>query len=166
MKWATCNVGANSSEEYGDYYAWGETETKDEYTKDNSMTCGMVIKDISGDLRYDVARRKWGGRWRIPTEEEMEELIEKCTWEWTEHNGTKGYKVTGSNGKSIFLPATGYRLGSSLLRAGGYGYYLSSTSDESYSDYAYGLHFYFYSGSQDVDWIDRNLGLSVRPVSE
>ena len=164
LKWATCNVGANSSEEYGDYYAWGETETKDEYTEDNSMTRGMVIKDISGDLRYDVARRKWGGRWRIPTEEEMEELIEKCTWEWTEHNGTKGYKVTGSNGKSIFLPATGYRLGSSLYKAGEYGFYWSSTPYEGDSNLAYSLG--FGGGVQNVCWLNRIGGLSVRPVSE
>lgn len=104
LKWATCNVGANSPEEYGDYYAWGETETKDEYTEENSYTYGVKMNDISGDPKYDVARKKWGGKWRMPTYDEMEELIVKCSWEWIEQNGTNGYKVTGPNGNHIFIP--------------------------------------------------------------
>ncbi|MBO7283756.1 MAG: PEGA domain-containing protein, partial [Bacteroidales bacterium] len=98
LKWATCNVGASSPEEYGDYYAWGEIETKSEYTKDNSKTRGKSMSDISGNTMYDVACAKWGGSWRLPTKKELEELESKCKWEWTTINGKKGYKVTGPHG--------------------------------------------------------------------
>ena len=164
LKWATCNVGASSPEEYGDYYAWGEIETKSEYTKDNSKTRGKSMSDISGNTMYDVACAKWGGSWRLPTKKELEELESKCKWEWTTINGKKGYKVTGPNGNSIFLPAVGYRAGSSLHSAGELGYYWSSTPYESDDNYAYYL--YFSSSDHDVNWFTRNFGRSVRPVSE
>ena len=162
LKWATCNVGANSPEEYGDYYAWGET--KDEYTEENSYTYGVKMNDISGNPKYDVARKKWGGKWRMPTYDEMEELIEKCSWEWIEQNGTNSYKVTGPNGNSIFLPAAGIRYGSSLHDAGSVGYYWSSTPREDFDYGAYYLAFlsYFHSMGYGV----RYDGLSVRPVLE
>ena len=164
LKWATCNVGASSPEEYGNYYAWGETETKAEYTEENSLTDGKQMSDISGNAQYDVATTNWGGSWRMPTREQMEELVEHCEWEWTQVNGVNGYKFTGPNGNSIFLPAAGYRNGSSLKYAGEIGYYWSSTPDESDS---YGAYFLtFRSGYQDVSWFIRDLGLSVRPVIE
>ena len=162
VKWATCNVGASKPEDYGNYYAWGETNTKSSYTKENSKTCGKQMNDIKGNPQYDAARANWGGTWRLPTEAELEELKNKCTWKWTTQNGVKGYKVTGPNGKSIFLPAAGYRSGSSLYNAGEYGYYWSSSPDESGS--ARGL--YFDSGYQIVGWLSRFNGRSVRPVSE
>ena len=164
VKWATSNVGAESPEDYGNYYAWGETSTKSEYTKDNSKTYGKQMNDIGGRSQYDAARANWGGTWRLPTKAEMEELENRCTWKWTTQNGVKGYKVTGPNGNSIFLPAAGYRSGSSLYTAGEYGRYWSSTPDESDSDIACILH--FYSIDQDVAWDNRYRGLSVRPVSE
>ena len=164
LKWATCNVGANSPEKYGDYYAWGEVETKSMYTENNSKTRGKSMSDISGNSTYDVARAKWGGSWRLPTKKELEELESKCKWEWVTINGKKGYKVTGPNGNSIFLPAAGYRNGSSLYRAGDNGYYWSSTPKKSYDDHAYGL--FFYSSGQGVHWYVRYEGYSVRPVSE
>ena len=164
LKWATCNVGASLPEEYGDYYAWGEIETKSEYIEDNSKTHGKSMSDISGNAMYDVARSKWGGSWRLPTEKELEELKNNCKWEWTTQNGKKGCKVTGPNGNSIFLPAAGFRGGSSLYLAGEYGYCWSSPPHESIDDYAYTL--YFYSSSHGVDSGNRSNGLSVRPVSE
>ena len=164
LKWATCNVGADSPEEYGGYYAWGEIETKNEYTVDNSRTYGKSMSDISGNSTNDVARAKWGGSWRLPTEKELEELKNNCKWEWTTQNGKKGYKVTGPNGNSIFLPAAGYRLVSSLNFAGEDGYYWSSTPYESNDHYAYGLG--FNSSYRSVDWSIRYYGRSVRPVSE
>ena len=164
LKWATCNVGASSAEEYGDYYAWGEIETKSEYTKDNSKTDGKSIGDISGNATYDVASSKWGGSWRLPTKKELEELESKCKGEWVTINGKKGYKVTGPNGNSIFLPATGCRYRSSLYDAGEYGRYWSSTPDESNVYDAYDL--FFISSFHDVRWSRRNHGRSVRPVSE
>ena len=175
LKWATCNVGATSAEDYGDYFAWGETTTKSTYTVDNSLTYGLSESQLqsqgyidgSGNLTpsHDAATANWGGSWRMPTETELEELDNRCTWTWTTQNGVKGYKVTGPNGNSIFLPAAGDRSGSSLYSAGGHGYYWSSTPHVNYYyDDAYDLN--FHSGGQNVGWNFRSRGLSVRPVSE
>ena len=164
LKWATCNIGASSAEEYGDYYAWGEIETKSEYTQNNYKTYGESMSNVSGNPTYDVARSKWGGSWRLPTKKELEELESNCKWEWTTQNGKKGYKVTGSNGNSIFLPAAGYRDGSSLGNAGEDGFYWSSTPAESYGYSAYCLD--FQSSGHSVHWYGRSYGQSVRPVSE
>ncbi len=164
LKWATCNVGANKPEDYGNYYAWGETKTKYDYSSSNSVTYGKNYSDIGGKSQYDAARANWGGSWRLPTKKELEELENKCTWKWTTQNGVKGYKVTGPNGNSIFLPAAGYRYGSSLFSAGEDGYYWSSTPDGSDSNGAYYL--YFDSSYQGVDWYRRYSGRSVRPVAE
>ncbi|MCD8290093.1 MAG: protein kinase, partial [Prevotella sp.] len=164
VKWATCNVGASSPTGYGYYYAWGETSPKSEYTSDNSKTYGQSMGDIAGKSSYDAARAKWGGSWRLPTASEIDELIKKCKWTWMTQGGVNGYKVTGPNGNSIFLPAAGYRVGSSLNYQGSYGYYWSSTPYESYTFYAYLLD--FDSGSFYRNWINRYDGRSVRPVSE
>lgn len=165
LKWATCNVGATSPEEYGDYFAWGETSPKSIYTDENCKTCGKKIGDISGNAAYDAATANWGGSWRMPTRAEMQELINDCTWEWTTVNGVKGYKVTSKiNGNSIFFPAAGFRRGSSLSGAGYYGYYWSSTSSESDTRFAYYLG--FYSGNSSLYWYYRSDGRSVRPVSQ
>ena len=164
VKWATCNVGASSPSDYGNYYAWGETRTKSEYTVDNSFTYGINIGDISGDSRYDVARANWGGTWRLPTQAEMQELIDKCTWTWTSQGGYNGYRVTGPNGSSIFLPAACYRFGSSLYSAGDFGYYWSSSPNGSGARRACRLG--FYSSDHYLGWGNRGGGRSVRPVSD
>ncbi len=174
LKWATCNVGANNPEDYGNYYAWGETTTKAEYTSGNSLTYGLSISElqsqgiIDGDHNltpsHDAATANWGGTWRLPTKAEMEELKNNCTWEWTVQGGKNGYKVTGPNGNNIFLPAAGDRYGSSLGYAGEYGYCWSSTPYEGNSNYACSL--FFYSSNQFVNWYYRYLGQSVRPVAE
>ena len=164
LKWATCNVGAETPEDYGDYYAWGETSTKSEYTEENSLTYGKSKSDISGNITYDVARKKWGNSWRLPTRSEFEELRKKCKWIWTTQNGVWGYKVTGPNGNSIFLPAAGHSGGSSLYIAGEYGFYWGSTPYASDTDCAYFL--YFNDGYRYTDWGRRFRGRSVRPVSE
>ena len=164
LKWATCNVGASKPEEYGDYFAWGETSPKAEYTIENSITYGEQMSDISGNAQYDAATANWGGSWRMPTEDEMRELVDHCEWKWTQVNGLYGSKVIGPNGSCIFLPAAGSRYGSSLLSAGEYGYYWSSSPRESFSDDAFRLD--FDSGGQHAYWSDRYAGRSVRPVSE
>ena len=164
VKWATCNVGATSPEDYGDYFAWGEMSHKSTYTKGNNETCGEYIDDFGGDPFLDAARARWGGSWRLPTEAEMQELIDKCTWEWITLDGKKGYKVTGPSGRSIFLPAAGYRNGSSLYDAGSESHYWSSTPIVVDADFAYCLH--FDDSTLEVEWDTRYNGNSVRPVSE
>ncbi len=164
VKWATCNVGASTPSDFGDYFAWGETKPKSEYTVKNSVTYGKNMGSIAGNPQYDAARANWGGSWRLPTWNEIKEFDDKCIGEWTTLNGHKGYKVTGPNGNSIFLPAAGYRHGTSLILAGGYGYYWSATPGEENSDGAFDLG--FSSGHFGTGWDGRRLGRSVRPVTE
>lgn len=134
VKWATCNLGAKHSEDSGDYYAWGETKPKNIYNWStykwcngtyNSLTkyCftspygteyGKQDKKETLELKDDAASVNWGGSWHIPTTDQKNDLYNKCTWEWTTQNGVKGYKVTGNNGNSIFLPVTGTIWDSSL----------------------------------------------------
>ena len=164
LKWAICNVGANLPSEYGDYYAWGEIEPKDSYDVENCLTWGQEIDDISGNSQYDAARATWGGTWRMPTKAEFDELLSKCTWEWTTQGGNCGYKVTGPNGNSIFLPAAGRRYGTLLFNAGSLGYYWGSASYGSSAQDA--LNLYFYNDTHNTGWDSRAYGRSVRPVSE
>lgn len=165
LKWATCNIGASCPEEYGDYYAWGETRPKSECTISNCISYGESWGDVGGDSSRDAARANWGGSWRMPTEAECQELIENCTWTRTTQNGHKGYKVTSKkNGQSIFLPAAGCRGGDMLFGDGEYGYYWSSSPGESFTDDACSL--YFGEGGRGVYWSGRDSGRSVRPVLE
>ena len=166
VKWATCNIGAENPWDYGDYFAWGETEPKDDYSSDNCLTYGIELPDISGDPEYDAARAGWGGTWRMPTGTEMDELISECTWEWTTEQEVAGYKVTGPNGNSIFLPAAGSYSGTTLFSAGSYGYYRGSTPSGSDPEYVYAYSLYFYSSNHAWTWDDRYYGESIRAVSE
>ena len=172
LKWATCNVGANNPEDYGNYYEWGETATKSEYTSDNSLTYALDISELQAQgiidgnknltPQHDAATVNWGGTWRMPTYDEQKELLSECTWKWTTQNGVNGYKVTGTNGNSIFLPVAGYRGGSSLYYAGERGYYWSSTAIGTYS-YGIGI----FSDTYSMQSINRyGNGYTVRPVSE
>ena len=161
VKWATCNVGADSPEEYGDYYAWGETSTKGTYTEDNSMTYGNNMGDISGNSLYDAARANWGSTWRLPTKMEFKELMSNCTWTWTTQGSVNGYKVTGPNDNTIFLPAAG----SSFLPDFGDGCYWSSTPEEYISYLAYSLD--FCSDYRYMTYIyHRYAGFTIRPVTK
>lgn len=159
VKWATCNVGADSPEVYGNYYAWGEIVTKSRYSVANCGTLEKNIGDIKGTSR-DVAHQKWGGNWRMPTIDEFRELIDKCDWEWD----GDGYIVTGPNGNSIFLPAAGLRYEDELYGNGSYGDYWSSTPYSENTENALVLE--FCKGTWDIYKGDRYCGLSVRPVLE
>ena len=162
VKWATCNVGATLPEEYGDYFAWGETTTKETYK--NCLTYNVSMNDIAGNAQYDAATANLGGSWRMPTYNELYELGTKCTWTWTTLNGVDGYNVEGPSGASIFLPAAGYRFGSYLYNDGSFGYYWSSTPED--NDYTGACHFYFASHSLKMGYQNRAYGQSVRPVLE
>lgn len=113
--WAKCNLGAATYTDYGDYFAWGEIEPKEEFTEENSLTYMKEMKeDISGNPKYDAATAILGEGWRMPTYDDMAELCELCTWEWTKIEDSQGYQITGPNGNSIFLPAGGRFTGSTL----------------------------------------------------
>lgn len=162
VKWATCNVGASSPSDYGNYYSWGYT--KPYQSNDDEKIYGKDMGDIAGNYTYDAARNNWGGSWRLPTRNECQELIDKCTWTWTTQGGHNGYKVTSkTNGNSIFLPAAGWCYRSSCYLVGDGGYYHSSTPHERYTESAYILSFYEYLG---VTRASRSSGGSVRPVSK
>lgn len=169
LKWATCNIGAAKPEEYGSYYAWGETEKKSSYTKEEykyyeSSSFVNIGSNISG-TQYDVAHVKWGSSWRMPTRNEIKELVNNCIWEWTTYNGTKGQIATGPNGNSIFLPAAGNRYNTDLYNLGSRGYYWSATLDEDLNKYAYRLSFDS-EFSYWNDWEGRGCGFPVRPVTD
>ena len=181
VMWAAYNVGATRPEEYGGYYAWGEVEEKENYSWSTykwSAGCSTTIKKYSADSFYgvrdnnnlldptdDVARVKWGGKWRMPTTGEQRELVDNCTWLWTTLNGVYGYRVTSKiNGNSIFLPAAGARDGAEVVYQGCGGCYWSGTLCGDCSDTAYFLCTY------DVcyDWVNfyRYIGFCVRPVTK
>ena len=181
IKWASYNVGASAPEEFGGFYAWGETEIKSEYTWETykwyNISYDLIIMITKYCTNYgtvvdnktvlepedDVAHVKWGGDWRMPTEAEQQELIDECTWVWTTLNGVKGSKETGPNGNSIFLPAAGYRDGTDVHSRGISGYYLSGSLDSGNNYDAYFLYF----NSSEYEWSNggyRYGARAVRPV--
>jgi hypothetical protein len=181
LKWASFNLGATTPEEYGDYFSWGETLPKSNYNWSTYKWCngswntltkyctdsytGFKDNKTVLDPEDDAATVALGGSWRMATNAEWTELGTKCTWTWTTQNGVKGRLVTGPNGNSIFLPAAGYRDGTSLSDAGSYGYCWSSSLRTDLPRYAYDVDF----NSSDVHYSYiryRDLGQSVRPVTE
>lgn len=180
VKWATCNVGATKPEEYGDYFAWGEVKPKfiynystykycngsyNTYTKYNTKSnYGRVDDKRSLDAQDDAATINWGGKWRMPTKNEQNELYAKCKWVWTTLNGVNGYKVIGPNGNSIFLSAAGYVREGTLNEASSFGYYWSSSLDSEGPYHAYIV--YFNSNFVLRYEFTRQDGRSVRPVCE
>jgi hypothetical protein len=178
VKWATMNIGAKATKEYGDYFAWGETEPKDTYSWSNNKWSngssstltkyntknynGTVDNKIVLDLEDDAAHANWGGTWRMPTCEECQELVDKCTTTLISLNGVNGYKVTGPNGNSIFFPAAGDRYFDSLKNVGDYGQYRSSSLNV--DDPVSGWILDFNSNQFFIGYSDRSNGLSVRAV--
>lgn len=179
LKWASMNVGATTPEGYGDYFSWGETTPKASYSFENykwlNFIGGNYTKYILAkgfgevDNKYvldpedDAAQVNMKGTWRMPTQDEIKELFNNCDWKWTNQKGVNGIKFTSKNGngKSIFLPAAGYRKGATLLYAGEKGYYASNTL-QSTTDF-YGVAF----GSAGEDFATANrcqFALTVRAV--
>ena len=163
VKWADRNVGADSPEAYGEYYAWGELTSKTDYNEWNCATYGNNTGVISGNATYDVATANWGDGWRLPTVDEINELMEKCTFSWVEQNGVGGTLVEG-NGNSIFLPATGYYKETAIKYEGTYGTYWTGTPNDSYNYQA--STFAFDETKQTVDANYRYEGRVVRPEKE
>ena len=158
VKWATCNVGADSPFEAGDYYSWSETEVKDIYNS-GTYVGTYELENISGTA-YDVAHVKWKGDWRMPTMEEIKELYQKCSREWVTENGVLGERITAANGNSIFIPVVG-RMTSDVLEGDNSAIYLWSGN---YA--AYKTAFGFLSSVSGIYWnrYDRYWGFQVRPV--
>lgn len=164
--WATCNVGANTAEQFGDFYAWGEIKPKDSYSWSNYIYCEGTknsllkynFKDgkIELDQADDAAYVQWGRNWRIPSEEQLEELYNNCTWSWTEKNGVKGYDVKSkTNNNSIFIPAA-YNSGAKFAA------YSTRTADR--NDPTYSNSLFFNHELYDIVLVERYEGRTIRPV--
>ena len=179
VKWATHNLGAASPEDFGEYFVFGETEPKADYTWDNykwgqpdaltKYQLSSLDASVSGGLRTlelsdDAARVNWGDKWRTPTQKEIVELIEKATWTWKKVNGVNGHEVVGPNGNSIFIPAAGYQNGTETFSVGTKIILLSST-------------LYGWTTYDDIEYVsigsgfapqwslnDRQWGRTIRPV--
>ena len=167
LKWATYNVGATNPEECGDYFAWGEVSTKSSYTKDNCLTSGKRWKEISGDPHHDAATVNWGGGWRMPTLDEINELCEYCNFDSKVLNGVSGYAVySKENENCFFLPASGRIEGTSknsedevyfwlsTLYSKERGGFLNDPLCANYGKYSRGVGGMMY----------RHVGLPIRPV--
>lgn len=206
VKWADRNIGAVDTTSYGNYFAWGEKNSKTEYTQRECKTFGKTYYDILGKVGdnitdtdvvtigeyickkvyeytnkqvylinekengvsidtvyiYDAARENCGEEWRTPTEAEFKELMEQCTWEWTTINDVNGYKVTGTNGNYIFLPAAGFYGNSKKVRHDGeYGYYNTATTGDNNEEFR---NIRFWNYEPNIEWGSRIYGRSVRPV--
>ena len=182
--WATTNVGAATPEECGYYFAWGETEQKDDYdwdtyqwsngTRYNVLTkyCnksnygynGFVDNLTELEPEDDAATANWGSDWRMPSLEQANELITECTWQWTTSNGVNGQLLTSKhNGATLFLPAAGYYFGTQIYSVGNIAYYW--TRDVYATRCYYASYFWFHSsGTYETNYGDRNTGYTVRPV--
>ena len=167
-QWATFNLGAKAPEDYGDYYAWGETETRTFfYTSNYSHYEEGIGNEISGS-EFDAARIILGSPWRLPTGNEYQELLDKCRWEEINYKNVTGYLVTGKNGNAIFLPKAGYKKESK--NGNGYAYW--SGSYYNYKEYAFGnivtkidgMHYSTIWAGSELSYMDKYCGLTIRPV--
>lgn len=192
VKWATCNVGATKPEEYGKYYAWAETATKQNYTWGTYKYCGYsddftaLVTKYCTNAEYgmggftdglttlssddDAATTVLGHGWRTPTASEMQELVNKCTWTWAAVNGVNGYRITGPNGNSIFLPAAGFYDATTNESTGKYGRYWTSNVGDGEGDDSYAQCMRFYSpndgGEHYMSYRERQYGHTIRAVHQ
>ena len=191
--WATCNVGAVTAEEYGDYFAWGETQPKKRYSwgtykwckgtkKSLTRYCPSSSPDYWGgegttpdgktdfkdyDYADDAARKLLGGNWRMPTQQEWEELINNCTCSIISRGRVHGVLFEATNGNSIFLPAASGKVNSSVLYADSFCLYWSSQlSDQTAMDInpTYAVIFYADNDFTQIRDDFRYAGMPVRPV--
>lgn len=173
VKWSDRNLGASYPKDCGTYFAWGETEPKVAYDLDNYHISDdifelehlhIISSDRSRNLHatYDAATVNWGKTWRMPTMEEVQELSNKCTWKQTEKSGMKGYEIYGANNNSIFLPAIGYRSGTSFRMTNSLLYWSSTLCPTHTSYCAYIL--YAYLSQSTTTYYNRCFGLPIRPV--
>ncbi|MBR5725488.1 MAG: hypothetical protein IKX56_02005 [Muribaculaceae bacterium] len=181
LLWATCNVGADSPENYGDYFAWGETQPKDYYGWNTYLYCmgnNNTLTKYCNNSSYgyngftdnlttllpedDAATANWGDDWRIPTQAEFQELLDNTTVTWTTQNGVNGRLFTASNSNSLFLPAAGYCTFNDLFDADSYGHYWSNSLNTGNPSNA--LFFDFTSDNGHMNSTSRLSGHSVRPV--
>lgn len=179
VKWAICNVGAKRPEEFGDYFAWGETKPKSTYDWSTYKWCsgsynqltkyctsseyGIIDNKTNLEPSDDAATVNWGGKWRMPTIAEYEELHTKCLWVWSTQNGVQGYVITGLNKNSIFLPAAGYIENNKGYGINDIGCYLSNSIRINESPCPHDFCFH----SEQIGWTDgfgRQFGYSIRPV--
>ena len=186
VKWASYNVGAHDVYGHGSFFAWGETEEKENYGWFNEGEYKWGVLDSEDAPKYgmtkytgdveggdglktllpedDPATVNWGTKWRTPTAMEVEELFDKANTEWTWDDEKKGYVVRSlKTGNSIFLPTAGYREGTDLLLVGEYGGFWSSSLVEDYPDEA---HLFYIEGGSDNSYDKRFYGLSVRAVTK
>lgn len=190
LKWATCNVGADKPEACGNYYAWGETSPKAEYSWDTYKYMDSTLNVETGKLQLgltkyctnakygggakfvdgkvsldpedDAAAVNMGGKWRMPSDSALMELEKECTWTWALKNGVKGYEVKGSNGHAIFLPASGCRYADGEYKVGSYGRAWSNTISGKNPNQGFNL-FFSPDGTYD-NYYDRFAGYTVRAV--
>ncbi len=182
--WATMNIGANAPEEYGNYYAWGETEPKERYAWDNykwnngnrfnklTKYCNNSSYGFEGftdgltelEPEDDAATVNWGQEWRMPTDAQLNELLTQCNWLWTTSNGVNGYLLTSkTNGATMFLPAAGYFFSNQIYSTGTIAYYWSRLVNPSKCYNAYYIWFH-QTGNKGVEYGDRDSGYTVRAV--
>lgn len=179
--WATCNVGASCPEECGDYFDWGEIAPKEEYTYENykwwyydengyryiskyntKSNFGPVDNKTELEPEDDAAYVNWGTLWRMPSLEQVVELVNSCSWQWTQKNGVIGHLLTGPNENTMFLPAAGYYDGSSPEYVGTYGIYWSRSLYSYLPDRAFAL--YIDSQYTDSEDFSRYYGHVIRAV--
>lgn len=158
--WSEYNLDTNSSQNKINYFSWGDTNADNLQYDTSTLSCDMLFKNIGG-TRFDIVRATWGGKWRLPTTIEVKELKDKCKWEWTVSHGEKGYKVTGPNGKHIFLPANGFRQGTVSICEQVMGCYWTDTLNNHTN---LPVCLCFGNGTIQIKNYSRYLGFSIRPV--